>query len=71
MDVLIEHRVDVRHRKEFDNQYSFHRKNISSGIDRLVGKLKSNSKVANHAYVFNADMFTVDEVLKWMKKHTR
>jgi hypothetical protein len=67
----IEHRINIRERQKFDSSYSFHRKNISMGVDRLIGKLKSNSKCANIAYIFNTDLFTVDEVRKWIKKHTK
>jgi hypothetical protein len=48
---------------------SFRRKNISKGIDIILGRLKGETTLTTQAYRFKKDMFTVDEAKKWLQEH--
>jgi len=50
-------------------QDSFRRKNISSGIDIIIGRLKGETTMTTQAYRFDAKKFTVEETKKWLKDH--
>jgi ATP-dependent Clp endopeptidase proteolytic subunit ClpP len=48
---------------------SFRRKNITSGIDIIMGHLKGESTMTTQSYRFDKDKFTVTEAKKWLKDH--
>jgi hypothetical protein len=49
---------------------SFRRKNITKGIDIIIGKLKGgDGKMETQAYRFDKNEFTADEAKKWLKDH--
>lgn len=64
-----EHAARVREPGDFKPD-SFRRKNISDGVDIIIGKLKSGEdSMVTQAYRFDAQKFTVDEAKKWLKDH--
>lgn len=50
-------------------QNSFRRKNISDGVDAIIGKLKGETKTTVQAYRFNSKKFTVEQAKKWLKEN--
>lgn len=48
---------------------SFRRKNIASGIDIIIGKLKNDNTMTIQAYRFDSEKFSVEEAKKWLKEH--
>lgn len=48
---------------------SFRRKNITKGIDVILGKLKGTTSMVIQTYRFKKDMFTEAEAKKWLKDH--
>jgi len=48
---------------------SFRRKNITAGIDMILGKLKGKTKMVAQAYRFDKEMFTPAEAKKWLEDH--
>jgi ATP-dependent protease ClpP protease subunit len=63
-----EHSARVRDPKDFD-QNSFRRKNISPGIDIIIGKLDGGDKTETQTYRFDASKFTEAEVKQWLQDH--
>ena len=68
MPMLNEHSFRVRNPDSFQSD-SFRRKNISKGIDVIMGKLKNETTMTVQAYRFDKEMFTPAECKKWMKDH--
>jgi ATP-dependent Clp protease protease subunit len=64
-----EHAARVREPGDFKPD-SFRRKNISSGIDIIIGKLKSGGdSMETQAYRFDAKKYTAEQAKKWLKDH--
>jgi hypothetical protein len=64
-----EHSARIREPGDFKPD-SFRRKNIETGIDIIIGKLKSgDDSMVTQAYRFKADKFTAEEAKKWLKDH--
>lgn len=66
MPYLNEHAARIINMNEFE-QNSFRRKNIASGIDIIIGKLKGKTTTTTQAYRFDAKKFTADQAKKWLK----
>lgn len=69
MPFRTEHSARVRNPDDFIEK-SIRRKNISSGVDIIIGKLKSDpdGSMVVQAYRFKVSKFTPQEAKKWMKK---
>lgn len=63
-----EHAARVRDPDDFEKD-SFRRKNISEGIDIIIGRLKGETKMTTQAYRFDAEKFTAAQAKKWLKDH--
>ena len=63
-----EHAARIREPGDFEDN-SFRRKNIETGIDIIIGKLKGKTTTTTQAYRFKKDKFTADEAKKWLKDH--
>lgn len=63
-----EHAARIREPGDFEKD-SFRRKNISKGIDIIIGKLKGEDTMTTQAYRFDAKEFTAEEAKKWLKDH--
>jgi hypothetical protein len=63
-----EHSARIRNPEDFEKD-SFRRKNIETGIDIIIGKLKGKTTTTTQAYRFKKDKFTADEAKKWLKDH--
>lgn len=63
-----EHAARVRNPEDFQAD-SFRRKNIETGIDIIIGRLKGKTTTTTQAYRFKKDKFTVAEAKKWLKDH--
>jgi ATP-dependent protease ClpP protease subunit len=63
-----EHAARVREPGDFEEK-SFRRKNIETGIDIIIGRLKGKTTTTTQAYRFKKDKFTTDEAKKWLKDH--
>jgi hypothetical protein len=64
-----EHSARIRNPDEFISD-SFRRKNIASGIDIIIGKLKNGSNsMETEAYRFKKSIFTAEEAKNWLKSH--
>ena len=50
-------------------QDSFERKNITTGVDIIIGRLKGETTTTTQAYRFKIKNFTVSEAKKWLKDH--
>ena len=48
---------------------SFRRKNIDSGIDIIIGRLKGQTTTTTQAYRFKKGSFTSGEAKKWLADH--
>lgn len=49
---------------------SFRRKNITKGVDIIIGKLKSgDGSMVTQAYRFDIEKFSAEEAKKWLKDH--
>jgi len=48
---------------------SFRRKNITSGIDIIIGRLKGQDTTTTQAYRFDKDKYTAEQARKWLKDH--
>jgi hypothetical protein len=48
---------------------SFRTKNIKSGIDIIIGRLKGQTTTTTQAYRFNKDKFTSQEAKDWLKEN--
>lgn len=48
---------------------SFRRKNISTGIDIILGRLKGETTMTTQAYRFKKDNFTFAQAKKWLRDH--
>jgi len=60
-----EHSVRVLGPNRFEPE-SFRRKNLKSGIDIIVGKLKGETTMTTQAYRFNVKQFTAAQARKWL-----
>lgn len=69
MPFKTEHSARVKDPDDFVKD-SFRRKNISAGVDIIVGKLKSDPKGSTtvQSYRFKVSKFTPQEAKNWMKK---
>jgi hypothetical protein len=47
---------------------SFRRKNITTGIDIVIGRLKGSTKMTTQAYRFKKSVFTVTEAKRWLRE---
>ena len=63
-----EHAARVRDPGDFQ-QDSFRRKNIASGIDVILGKLKGESTMTVQTYRFDRKQFTAAQARQWLKDH--
>jgi ATP-dependent protease ClpP protease subunit len=63
-----EHSARVRDPGDFE-QDSFRRKNIDTGVDIIMGKLKGETTMTTQTYRLKSDVFTVKEAKKWLKDH--
>jgi ATP-dependent Clp protease protease subunit len=64
-----EHSARVRDPGDF-REDTFRRKNIDSGVDIIIGKLKSGGdEMIAQTYRFKKDKFTVAEAKTWLKDH--
>lgn len=63
-----EHAARIRDPKDFQ-QDSFRRKNIETGIDIIIGRLKGKTTTTTQAYRFKKSKFTAAEAKKWLKDH--
>lgn len=64
-----EHAARVRDPGDFEDD-SFRRKNITEGVDIILGKLKDgDGSMVAQAYRFKADKFTAEEAKKWLADH--
>jgi len=63
-----EHSARVREPGDFQAK-SFRRKNIETGIDIIIGRLKGESTMTTQAYRFSVEKFTVAQAKKWLKDH--
>ncbi|MBU0909625.1 MAG: hypothetical protein KJ717_08655, partial [Proteobacteria bacterium] len=63
-----EHSARIRDPGDFEKD-SFRRKNIETGIDIIIGKLKGKTTTTTQAYRFKVDSFTAAEAKKWLKDH--
>lgn len=63
-----EHAARIADPNKFEDN-SFRRKNITSGIDIIIGKLRGESSMSTQAYRFDKTKFTADEAKKWLKDH--
>jgi ATP-dependent Clp protease protease subunit len=62
-----EHSARVKDPGEF-KQDSFRRKNITDGVDIIIGKLKSGGdEMVTQTYRLKADKFTIKEAKQWLK----
>ena len=50
-------------------QDSFRRKNIDTGIDIIIGRLKGETTTTTQSYRFKKTIFTVTEAKTWLKDH--
>ena len=48
---------------------SFKRKNIATGIDIILGKLKTSGKFVTQTYRFNKNIFSPIQAQTWLKAH--
>ncbi len=48
---------------------SFRRKNITSGVDIIIGKLKGQDTTTTQSYRFDKEKFTPEQAKKWLKEH--
>ena len=48
---------------------SFRRKNITTGIDVIIGKLIGENKIIIQSYRFDSNIFSVYEAKNWLKEH--
>lgn len=63
---------EIRHRLEDPSlfqQDSFVRKNITDGIDLILGKKKGSDSLSTQAIRFDKDKFNLDQAKAWMKDH--
>lgn len=60
-----EHSARVKNPDNFDKD-SFRRKNITDGVDIIIGKLSGSDTTETQAYRFDAQKFTADEAKKWL-----
>lgn len=63
-----EHAARVREPGDFQED-SFRRKNIETGIDIIIGRLKGKTTTTTQAYRFKKSKFTADQAKKWLKDH--
>lgn len=63
-----EHSARIRNPGEFQKD-SFRRKNIETGIDIIIGRLKGKKTTTIQSYRFKKDKFTVAQAKKWLKDH--
>lgn len=62
------HSARIRNPGDFKED-SFRTKNIASGINIIVGRLKGKTTTTTQAYRFDKDKFTAAEAKKWLKDH--
>lgn len=48
---------------------SFRRKNITKGVDIIIGRLKGKTTTTTQAYRFDDKIFTVAQAKKWLRDH--
>ena len=53
---------------KFDSK-SFRTKNITKGVDIIIGKLKGETSMTTQTYRFHTDQFTSAEAKAWLKKN--
>jgi hypothetical protein len=63
-----EHSARVRDPGDFEPG-SFRRKNITRGVDLILGRLKGKTTMTAQAYRFDKSVFTVAEAKEWLKEH--
>lgn len=63
-----EHAARILDPKLF-KQDSFRRKNITDGIDIILGQLIGETTLTIQAYRFNKDVYTATEAKQWLKDH--
>jgi hypothetical protein len=63
-----EHSARVRDPGDFQPD-SFRRKNITRGVDIIMGRLKGETTMTAQAYRFDKTVFTVAEAKAWLKKN--
>lgn len=61
-----EHSARIRNPGDFQKD-SFRRKNITTGIDIIVGRLKGKTSTTTQAYRFKSNKYTVSQAKKWLK----
>lgn len=63
-----EHAARVKDPSEFE-EGSFRRKNITKGVDIIMGKLKGSDKMEVQTYRFDKKVFTPEQAKEWLKSH--
>jgi HK97 family phage prohead protease len=63
-----EHSARLRDPGDFDKD-SFRRKNVTKGVDIIIGHLKGEDTMTTQAYRFDAKEFTANEAKAWLKDH--
>lgn len=63
-----EHSARIKEPGSFTKD-SFRRKNIATGIDIIIGRLKGKTTTTTQAYRFKAGTFIPSEARKWLKDH--
>ncbi len=61
-----EHAARVRNPDDFQ-QDSFRRKNVTEGVDIILGRLKGQTTTTTQSYRFSVKKFTEAEARKWLK----
>ena len=63
-----EHAARIRNPGDFEKD-SFRRKNISNGVNIIIGKLKGKDTTTTQSYRFSIKVFTAKQAKDWLKKH--
>ena len=63
-----EHAARVKSPGSFEKT-SFRRKNISAGINIIIGKLKGQTTMTTQAYRFDKSNYTAAQARKWLADH--
>lgn len=62
------HSARIKEPGDFEKD-SFRRKNIETGIDIIIGRLKGKTTTTTQAYRFKKDKYTPAQAKKWLKNH--
>jgi hypothetical protein len=68
MPLPSEHSCRIRRPEDFQSD-SFRRKNITKGIDIIMGRLKGESTMTTQCYRIDKNIFTEAQAKKWLNDH--